>query len=145
MQRIFAALVVLLFACGGARASQYRIDHLEPPCWWTGMQDKTLQLMVHGPHIGELEPALNYPGVRITAVRPVANKNYLFIDLSIDEHAKAGQFDIVFGHGDSTLKYNYQLLARAPGSRERAGFNSSDAIYELMPDRFANGKPDNDS
>ena len=28
------------------------IDRLEPPFWWTGMQHKGLQLMVHGEGIG---------------------------------------------------------------------------------------------
>src|SRR5471030_1861524 len=61
----------------------YHIDHLEPASWWTGMQSRQLQLMVHGQHIGDLEPTLNYPGVHITSVAHLPNPNYLFIDLDI--------------------------------------------------------------
>src|SRR5699024_8372184 len=39
----------------------------------------------------------------------------------------------------------YEFKKRAPNSASRMGFNSSDVIYLLMPDRFANGNPDNDS
>lgn len=139
---------LLIAACllaGAAHAQNHRIDHLEPPFWWTGMQHKQLQLMVHGEGIGALEPALSYPGVKIDRVQRVANKNYLFVDLSIGTQAKPGKFDIVFGKGAGAVRYNYQLLAREPGSAQRKGFDSSDAIYLVMPDRFANGNPANDS
>jgi hypothetical protein len=56
---------------------------MDPPLWWTGMHNSKLQLMVHGPQIADLEPALNYPGVRIASVSRVENRNYLFIDLEI--------------------------------------------------------------
>ena len=123
----------------------YHIDHLEPASWWTGMQSRQLQLMVHGQHIGDLEPTLNYPGVHITSVAHLPNPNYLFIDLDIAPDAAPGQLDLVFKHGATVLHTSYALQARVQGSAQRIGFNSSDAIYEVMPDRFANGNPSNDS
>lgn len=140
-----ALLAAAWLAAGAVQAQDYRIDHLEPPFWWSGMQNKKLQLMVHGTRIGETEPVLAYPGVRIEAVTRVANKNYLFLDLLIDDSAAPGRFDISFKHGAKTSKYNYRLLAREKGSAQRAGFNSGDAIYQVMPDRFANGSAANDS
>jgi glycosidase len=125
------------------------IDHVEPPFWWTGMHDRRLQLMVHGPAIADLEPALAWPGVRIAAVTRVANRNYLFIDLDIGPDAQPGSFTIDFnapaGSKAGAQRYPYRLLARAPGSSERRGFDRGDAIYQVMPDRFANGDPRNDS
>jgi glycosidase len=138
-------LIASLLCAGFAQAQDNRIDHMEPPFWWAGMQHKQLQLMVHGAQIGELAPAISYPGVKIDAVRKVANKNYLFIDLTIGDEAVPGKFDIVFGNGPKAPTYSYQLLAREKGSAQRQGFNSSDAIYQIMPDRFANGDKANDS
>lgn len=143
MKKIFAALLIATAAA--AHAQDYRIDHLEPPFWWTGMQHKTLQVMVHGTRIADLEPALDYPGVRIGAVTRVANRNYLFVDLTLSDQAAPGKFDITFKNGAKAVKYSYQLLAREAGSAQRAGFNGSDAIYQVMPDRFANGSTANDS
>ena len=128
-----------------AEAGNHRIDHLEPPTWWVGMHNSKLQLMVHGPQIAELEPALAYPGVRIASVARVANMNYLFIDLEIAPDAAPGKLDLSFTRGSEVLHYSYQLQARAPGSAQRQGFNSADAIYEVMPDRFANGSAANDN
>jgi len=131
---------------GTVHAQAPAIDHMDPPFWWAGMQHKGLQLMVHGPAIGTLEPTLDYPGVRIASVSQVASKNYLFIDLQVDADVKPGSFDIVFKGADGrSTSYKYQLLAREPGSSQRKGFDTKDAIYQVMPDRFANGDPKNDS
>ena len=140
MKKLIATAMLLL--SGAVHAQDSRIDHMEPPFWWAGMQNKSLQLMVHGKGIADLEPALSYPGVRIEHVTRVANRNYLFIDLQIGADARAGKFDIAFG---KDVKYAYQLMAREPGSAQRPGFSSKDAIYQVMPDRFANGNPANDS
>lgn len=149
-----AAYVLLYDLSGSAAAATpavYRIDHLEPAFWWAGMQHRTLQLMVHGERIGELQPQLLYPGVRIAAVARAANPNYLFIDLALDDAVAPGTFTIDFrpaGADAATApaaRYTYRLLARAAGSRKRRGFGPRDAIYQVMPDRFANGDPSNDS
>ena len=143
MRQLFATL--LLGASFAAHAQSPAIDRMEPPFWWAGMQGKQLQLMVHGERIAELEPALSYPGVRIASVTRVPNRNYLFIDLVVDESARPGSFDIRFSGAGRTASHAYRLLAREPGSRTRQGFSSKDAIYQVMPDRFANGDPSNDS
>jgi len=128
-----------------AHAQDYRVQHMEPAFWWSGMQHKQLQLMVHGPKLADLQPAIDYPGVRIASVSRAANPNYLFIDLQVDG-AAPGKFDIVFSkNGKAAARYTYELRARMPGSAQRRGFNTSDAIYQVMPDRFANGNPSNDS
>lgn len=148
MRRSFATLFLAAAFFSPALAAP-AIDHLEPPFWWTGMQHKGVQLMVHGAGIGRMQPAIDYPGVRIVSSTRVANPNYLFIDLEIAPEAQPGSVDIVLreeGKGDgSTLRQPYELRAREAGSRTRQGFGNADAIYQIMPDRFANGDPANDS
>ena len=78
---LFACLLCILSL--SANAKDYAIDHLEPASWWVGMQDHKLQLLVHGEGIAELNASINYPGVTITDIVKVTNKNYLFINLSI--------------------------------------------------------------
>ena len=138
-------VVIVLLLSGAAQAQNYRIEHMEPPFWWAGMQHKNLQLMVHGKRIADLAPTLSYRGVRIDRVTRVANRNYLFVDLHVGAHAQPGKFDIVFKDGARSVRHVYQLMARNSGSAQRAGFDSKDAIYQIMPDRFANGNPGNDT
>jgi glycosidase len=146
---IGTALFTAAAAPASAGAQAPAIDHVDPPFWWAGMHDQRLQLMVHGPAIAELEPALDYPGVRIAQVTRVANRNYLFIDLVVDGKAAPGDVRIDFRGRDAnaarSATYTYRLLAREAGSSQRKGFDTEDAIYQLMPDRFANGDAKNDS
>lgn len=121
------------------------LERIEPAFWWVGMQHDRLQLMVHGEHIADYQAQLNYPGVQLLGVQRLSNPNYAFVDLQISPKARAGQFEIVFKKGAQQIRAPYQLKAREKNSAQRLGFNSSDVILNLMPDRFANGDPANDN
>ena len=128
-----------------ASAAPYQIQHVEPLNWWVGMKRTDLQVMVHGEKIAELEPALSYAGVRVTGVSRTDNPNYLFVNLKISKEAKPGELKLQFKRGkDVVVSHPYRLEARSPGSAQRRSFDSTDAIYLLMPDRFSNGNPAND-
>jgi glycosidase len=127
-------------------AIKSKIEKLEPAFWWVGMENPNLQLLVYGQNIGEYQATLDYPGVRLKVVNNVENQNYLFVDLFIDKSAKAGKFDITFtNQKGQELVYQYELKERRKNSAKRKGFDSSDVMYLLMSDRFANGNPENDS
>jgi len=146
LKRIGQTLFLLLFLAFNAGATPYNIQHLEPPSWWVGMKQGTLQLMVHGEQIADLTPSLTYPGVAIQNVTRVASKNYLFIDLEISQQALPGEFLLHFTQqGQTVLSQPYRLQARAGDSAQRRGFGPADAIYLIVPDRFANGNQNNDS
>ncbi len=120
--------------------------HVEPPFWWAGMENEHLQLLVHANDIGFTTPKMGYEGITLKKTVKVDNPNYLFLNMDISDEAKAGSFNIRFEKdGDTKYEYTYQLRSREENSRKREGFNNSDIIYLLMPDRFANGNPDNDS
>jgi neopullulanase len=120
------------------------IDRVEPGFWWSGMRNPNLQLLVYGKDIGNTRVSVNYPGVVLKSVSQVENPNYLFIDLEL-HNTKPGKFPIRFTSGGETVaEYSYELKERDPGSAERKGFTSADAMYLIMPDRFANGNPEND-
>lgn len=142
---------VLLFCClifwsFSAHAAPEKLDRVEPAFWWVGMKNPALQLLVNGPQISNLQPVITYAGVRVDQVIRVQSPNYLFIDLTILDNKTATSFDIDFQKdGKSVLRYTYKLLARRKGSAERQGFNNSDLMYLITPDRFVNGDPSNDS
>jgi glycosidase len=69
----------------------------------------------------------------------------LFIDLNISESAKAGQFNITFKfENGEDLVQTYELKKREKSAEDYVGFDSSDVIYLITPDRFANANPSND-
>ncbi|MDY0086391.1 MAG: glycoside hydrolase family 13 protein [Bacteroidales bacterium] len=146
---ILSALALLVFLLLGSSAfAQKKTEqiNIEPPFWWIGMQNTELQLMVRGKNIGETRVQLKAEGVKLERVSAVENPNYLFLDLSVSESAKAGFFEISFLKSGKVIHtVNYELKVRKQGSALRQGFTSADAIYLLMPDRFANGDPANDN
>ncbi|MBN1119071.1 MAG: glycoside hydrolase family 13 protein [Bacteroidales bacterium] len=118
---------------------------IEPPFWWEGMNYDTLEILIYGENIRHLKADINSPGIEITKTVTVENPNYLFVDLKIDSDAKKG-FNLILSDGEEQVyKLFYELKERREGSSQRVGFNSSDVIYLLMPDRFANGDPANDT
>jgi glycosidase len=145
MKKIFFSLLLLLSA--STLSLGQTIDRMEPPFWWAGMNNPELQLMAYGPNIGELQVSLeNYSGAKLTSVTRLENPNYLVIDLILSPEAKPGNLNLLFKKSDKTvISHSYELKQRREGSAMREGFNTSDVMYLITPDRFANGDPDNDT
>ncbi|WP_448702088.1 glycoside hydrolase family 13 protein [Mucilaginibacter sp. AW1-3] len=140
------SLVFLLFLTGIATAQIPDLERIEPAFWWVGMKNPKLQLIVHGKDIASRSVKMNYPGVKLAKVNKVENPNYLFLDLEISAQAKAGSFTIAFTKpGSQALQYKYTLNNRDRSANRAQGVTSKDVIYLLMPDRFSNGDPSNDS
>lgn len=143
--RILVTAILLLTALFG-QAAKLDIKRVEPLNWWTGMKNPTLQIMVYGENISAYRPRIDYPGVKIEKVVTTTNPNYVFIYVNIGAAAQPGTVNITFWEGKKSVgSYPYRLEARHEASADRKGFDSSDAMYLLMPDRFANGNPANDS
>jgi glycosidase len=122
------------------------LERVEPMFWWVGMKNPKLQLIVHGDKIADRTVKLSYPGVKLTQVHKVENPNYLFLDLDISAAAKSGAFTISFVKGGSAnLQYKYELKQRDHSPNRAQGVTNKDLIYLIMPDRFSNGDPSNDS
>jgi len=139
-------LVVFILIAASGFSQEVKLDRIEPPNWWTGFKNKSVQLLVRGTNIGLTTPEIKYNGVVLQKVNTVSNPNYLFLDLTISDKAKPGTFRISFKlNKKSVAEYTYRLSERKPGSAERKSFTSADVIYLLMPDRFANGDPSNDN
>ena len=121
------------------------INRIEPPNWWVGFESKILQLLINHPNISEAIPQIDYKGVSIHKVHKADSPNYLFIDLIINESTLPGVFDIVFNQSNKEgLIQRYELKARSKAATDYKGFDSSDVIYLITPDRFANGDSSND-
>ena len=121
------------------------IQRLEPPNWWIDFKNQNLQLLVKHPNIGSATPKISYHGVSLEKYHKADSPNYLFLDLDISETAKAGKFNIRFKQEDgSELIQTYELKTREKSAEDYIGFDSSDAIYLITPDRFANANSKND-
>lgn len=118
---------------------------IEPLNWWIGMKDPSLTVLVYDKNIGDAEVSIGgKKKVKLVEVHRVQNPNYLFLELNLAK-AEPGVFEIILEQGDEKRTYNYQLHRRREDVSKVQGLDNSDLIYLIMPDRFANGNPKNDS
>ncbi len=136
-------ILVLVLITSSLFAQKIELQRVEPPNWWVGMENENLQILVYGENISQTDVIIKSDKVEWVKINKVENSNYLFLDLKINKNATAGEFEIIFKKGKKTKgKYTYVLNQKSEMQR---GFSSADAIYLLMPDRFANGNTENDS
>ena len=126
------------------RTATPNVTRIDPTNWFTDMQDPTLQLMVYGKDIKFADVTTDYPNVKIDSLVRLDSPNYLLVYLNL-KGAKPGEITLTFSNknGKKTTK-KFQLKAREMAGVDRKGFDISDVLYMLMPDRFANGNPKND-
>ncbi len=137
----FYYLLILLYS--PFIIAQDFIYHMEPPNWWVDMRSNEFQLMIHGEKVGECEVNIENEDIKILKTQRLSNPNYLVLDLEILRSNKAFDFVLTFSKdGFVYQNYTYKLLKKSTARRET--FNSSDVIYLITPDRFANGDPKND-
>jgi glycosidase len=121
-----------------------QIDRVEPPFWYAGMHNPELQIMFYGKNIAQYEVTASN-SIAITELKKTENPNYLFVTINTKNVAAT---DILFTFkkdSKSAFTQTYSLKKRREKSAERQSFDASDMMYLIMPDRFANGNPKNDS
>jgi glycosidase len=140
MKKIFSILFFL-----GCTLAYAQIDRVEPPFWYAGMHNTELQVIFYGKGIAQYTPAVSNNVVIKNVVKP-ENPNYVFV--TIDTRGLLAS-ELVFSFKDSKNKVkftkNYLIKQRRTGSAQRQSFDSSDLVYLIMPDRFANGNTGNDN
>ncbi|MEM0964347.1 MAG: alpha-amylase family glycosyl hydrolase, partial [Bacteroidota bacterium] len=144
---LLAPLATSVASAQRANAPPFSVDRVEPAFWWAGMHHPELQIMLYGVDVGFSRATLaETPGVTLDRVVSVDSPNYLFLELTITPEAQPGtlQFTLQTSIGERELAYELRERTRAPGSYAQ-GFSSEDVIYLMMPDRFANGDPSNDT
>ncbi len=121
-----------------------QVTKVEPPSWWPGHSIRTVRLLVRGQHLAGAVVSAAGAGLSAGPVKVNEGGTYLFVDVAIDPQATPGarQLAVTTAAGRTTIPF--ELLAPLPREGRFQGFSPDDAIYLLMPDRFANGDPAND-
>jgi len=129
-----AAFVVSIHASADLR--------VEPPNWWAGMAHDEVELMIHASRVADSRISLRGSSeVEIRRITEIDNANYVFVTLSLPERAATVQLEF---EGPVRASLEYEFKARQSDVGAGRGFDGSDLIYLITPDRFANGEPAND-
>ena len=139
MNRLIIAICLLL----SMQTTFAQLERLEPPNWWADMNLTSVQLLCYGENISDYE--VSSKDITIVNVERTENPNYLFVNVNF-EGLSAGEYSFKFKKkGSKSFTKAFALKERDANSKERESFNSSDLVYLIMPDRFANGDTSNDS
>lgn len=140
MKKIYLVLLLVLLSL-----SVFAIDikTVDPAFWWSGMKNPELQVLIHGEGVAKSDVSITSKSVRLKETVKLESPNYLilYFDLS---GAQPEKFNIVLQQGKDKKVVPYEIKGRKSGSSDRIGFNASDVLYLIMPDRFANGDTSND-
>ena len=121
-----------------------QIERVEPPFWYAGMNNAEVQIMFYGKNIAQNEVTVSN-NIIISNIQKTENPNYIFVTIDT-KNVLAKDLIFSFSKNKKTVfTKNYSLKQRRANSALRKSFDSSDMIYLIMSDRFANGNPDNDS
>jgi glycosidase len=140
-------IIFLILVPVFATAQPSSFTHVEPPFWWVGMKNHSLQILFHSENsdISHYRPSIKYDGVVLKEIKRVENPHHLFLFLDISPSAKAGDVPVTFSDGKTTFTYTYLLKSRSKEEGRVQGFTAADVVYLIMPDRFANGNEALDS
>ena len=133
----------LLFSLLVSVSAFAQVDRVEPPFWWSDMTHNEVQIMFYGKNIAQNEVTVSN-GIVIKGIQKTENPNYVFVTIDT-QNSPAQDLVFTFKNGKKSFTKNYALKSRKENSRFRKSFDSSDLIYLIMSDRFANGNPNNDN
>ena len=144
MKHTLILLIVFLFSWGGGQTARaMEIKKVAPSFWWAGMKNPELQILLYGENLALSDVSVSGEGIYLKETVRQDNPNYLLLYLDLSE-AKAQTFQILLKSGKKERRISYELKARGRKGEEVKGFTSEDVLYLIMPDRFANGCPEND-
>jgi len=148
MNRLVICLICVLHVLS-YKAQDDALLHIEPQNWWSGMTKSQVEIMLHGEDISGLDLEVN--GLQVLNVKKTENSNFLFVTVET-KNKPPGSYPITLHRtnssgdkSDKEIVFEFELKQRESNSRDRSGFDQSDVIYLLMPDRFSNGDTSNDS
>ncbi len=136
---IFASMLL----CVAAVASDApRVTKVDPPNWWTRFTPEVM-LLLSGQNLSQASVSTSSPGITVTRTQPGASDHYLFVWLTVNSSAAAGPVSLQVRSSSGGTEIKFPLLSR-DADFVPAGISSDDVIYLIMPDRFADGDPNND-
>ncbi len=136
-RRLAIAALLGSLAAGGSPV----VTKVEPPNWWMGLNVKTVRLLIHGSGFTGARVVPSDHGASVSRVRVSDSGTYVFADVTV---LSAGSHPLRLLTTSGSAAVPFQVLPPPARTGRFQGFSSDDLIYQIMPDRFADGDPSND-
>ena len=149
------ALLLLIWVCvlaqlgsaqpsGSLLTTRPLIHQIDPPNWWINYTPQ-LTLLLTGENLNAARVTTATPGVSVGGTKTSANGHYLFVPLQLGPRLHAGNIDLIVNTPGGDSRVQLPIFERADPRGHFERFSLSDVIYLIMPDRFADGDPANDT
>lgn len=142
MKKFFIAI---LFIVTISFAQNLSVEKVEPSNWWIGMKLNKIQLMIYGSNLKNFSASFDERKIKVLKTHQLENSNYAFIDIEIPNNLPAKVYKLKLNSSNQTVSIDFPIYKREKTKNKFQGFNQTDAIYLIMPDRFVNGDVSNDS
>lgn len=119
------------------------VTKVEPPSWWIGLTPEVM-LLLSGRGLEATQVECNLSDILVERTQATARGTYLFVWLKFGPEIKSGTAVCRVTAPTGVASFELPLAARTETVHKFQGIATSDAIYLIMPDRFANGDPTND-
>lgn len=144
MVRFYILLSFLLGSISLQLQAKTVVTQLQPSSWWTNLEMKKITIIVQGENIQSSTVRTAYANVTVSNIQSTQSPNYLTFDLTIQPNAQAGIIKFEFSQNGKTYSTINFPLATSMHAK-RMPIARGDIIYQILPDRFANGNTANDN
>lgn len=142
MKKFFVAIIFIVTV---SFAQNLSVEKVEPSNWWVGMKLNRIQLMIYGSGLKNFSASFDERKIKVLKTHQIENSNYAFIDIEIPNNLPAKVYKLKLKSSNQTVSVDFPIYKREKTKNKFQGFNQTDAIYLIMPDRFVNGDVSNDS
>ena len=142
-QTLLVIMALFSFLGFNAKAKAAKVEKIAPTFWWAGMNNPQLQVLLYGDGISSARVSVDSDDVELKDIVLQENPNYIILYLDLKD-AQPQTFNIILTEGKKVTSVPYELKQRNQKGTDVEGFTAEDVLYLIMPDRFADGNPDND-
>jgi neopullulanase len=137
------ALALALITAGIAVAQAPTVEKVDPPNWWGNHTINPVRLLIRGKNLSGAR--MECARMRCGAVSVSAAGTYAFVDVTIPRTSTPGSYPLTLRTAAGVAQVPFTVSSPLPRAGRFQGFGVDDAMYLIMPDRFANGDTTNDS
>jgi glycosidase len=118
------------------------VSKVEPPNWWPEHTLNPVRVLIRG--TGLTSATVKAAGLKTSNTRVNAAGTYLLVDVEIPRSAKPGRYSLQIQTPSGHTEADFRLETPLDPAGRFQGFSADDVLYLIMPDRFADGDPEND-
>ena len=107
------------------------------------MQFNKVTVIAENVPLGLRNITINYSGVTLTEFTPAKNNTFYYLNIEISNQALAGAIPITFHFANNKTSSSVFYLYERTDHLNTPALTAEDVIYQIIPDRFSDGNPEN--